>query len=193
MPVDKVMRTFLTACANEHHGGPTKDELRSVLKWPTLQSRRGYQKYLQVYKCLNGQAPSYLLDVFEKCRKYNTRNKDLLCLPRARTSKFQSSFKFNAAKKWNWLPPRIRRSQSILSFKRHAKQHFSEPTVPINKVVFATQMFCTLALVLASFHFVYHFHFICWFIWSLWKICLSCFCYTELHLNQHSWTGLSVC
>ena len=44
----------------------TQDELGTVFKWRSLQRRRDYHKCLQVYKCLNGLAPTYLLDNFEK-------------------------------------------------------------------------------------------------------------------------------
>ena len=69
----------------------TQDELGTVFKWRSLQRRRDYHKCLQVYKCLNGLAPTYLLDnlqKFNQIHSYDTRNKDLLRLPLAKTTKF---------------------------------------------------------------------------------------------------------
>ena len=85
----------------------TDADIQQTLKWPSLQCRREYQKCIQGYKCINGLAPAYLLDDFhssEQIHNYNTRNRDLIRLPLGKTTKFQTSFKYNAAKSWNTLP-----------------------------------------------------------------------------------------
>ena len=54
-----------------------------TFSWPPLQSCNAYQLGLQVFKCLNGLAPAYLLHEFRfanEIHAYNTRNRDL-CLP----------------------------------------------------------------------------------------------------------------
>ena len=69
--------------------------------------------------------PIYLLDDFhssEQIHNYDTRNKDLIRLPLARTTKFQTSFKYNAAKSWNTLPRNLRHDQSLASFKLKVKK-----------------------------------------------------------------------
>ena len=109
----------------------TDTDIQQTLKWPSLQCRREHQKCIQVYKCINGLAPVYLLDDFhssEQIHNYDTRNKDLIRLPLARTTKFQTSFKYNAAKSWNTLPRNLRHDQSLTSFKLKVKKylnHFS--------------------------------------------------------------------
>ena len=109
----------------------TDTDIQQTLKWPSLQCRREHQKCIQVYKCINGLAPVYLLDDFhssEQIHNYDTRNKDLICLPLARTTKFQTCFKYNAAKSWNTLPRNLRHDQSLTSFKWKVKKylnHFS--------------------------------------------------------------------
>ena len=78
-----------------------QDEIYSTLGWLSLQSRRKYQVYLQVFKCLNNLAPVYLLNELRfssDIHNYNTRNKDLIRVPRAKTTKYQSSFRCNGAK-----------------------------------------------------------------------------------------------
>ena len=70
--------------------------------WPTLQSRRDYLKCM-----LHGLAPAYLLNDISHAHdfpSYNTRHRDLLRLPSARTTKYQGSFRFSGAKIWNTLP-----------------------------------------------------------------------------------------
>ena len=70
--------------------------IHDILDWPTLESRRKYQICLQVFKCVNGLAPAYLLNEFNFSRdfhKYKTRNKDLIRVSRAKTTKYQSSFR----------------------------------------------------------------------------------------------------
>ena len=57
--------------------------------WPTLQSCRDYLKCMLVFKSLHGLAPSYLLNEFSHARdihSYNSRHRDLLRLPLARTT-----------------------------------------------------------------------------------------------------------
>ena len=79
----------------------TDTVIQQTLKWPSLQCHREYHKCIQIYYCINGLAPAYLLDDFhssEQTHNYNTRNKDLIRLPLAKTTKFQTSFKYNAAK-----------------------------------------------------------------------------------------------
>ena len=39
-------------------------EINHTLSWPSLESRWKYQICLQIFKCLNGLAPVYLLHVF---------------------------------------------------------------------------------------------------------------------------------
>ena len=68
-----------------------QDEIYSTLRWLSLQSRRKYQVCLQVFKCLNNAAPVYLLNEFRfssDIHNYNTRNKDLIRMLRAKTTKY---------------------------------------------------------------------------------------------------------
>ena len=106
----------------------TDTNTQQTLKWPSLPCRREYQMCIQVYKCINGLASAYLLDDFhssEQIHNYNTRNKDLIRLPLAKTTKFQTSFKYNAAKPWNTLPRNLRHDQSLTSFKLRVKKHLN--------------------------------------------------------------------
>ena len=104
----------------QHH------EINRTLSWPSLESRRKYQICLQIFKCLNGLAPAYLLHDFHYSRDfhaYNTRNKDLLRLPLAKTTNCQTSFRYNGAKAWNDLPYNLRIENSLSKFKKGLKLH----------------------------------------------------------------------
>lgn len=114
-------------------------DIEQTLKWPSLQCHREHQTCIQVFKCINvyqyqyqyqsvSISPVYLLDDFhssEQIHNYNTRNRDLIPLPLARTTKFQTSFKYNAAKSWNTLPRNLHHDQSLTSFKLRVKKHLN--------------------------------------------------------------------
>jgi hypothetical protein len=71
------------------------DELHTVFSWPNLQACRDYLKCVLVYKSLHGMSPDYLLTEFKYAHQvhtYNTRHRDLLRLPLAKTIKYQGSF-----------------------------------------------------------------------------------------------------
>ena len=101
-------------------------EIHDIFDWPTLDSQRKYQICLQVFKCVYGLAPAYLLNEFNfslDFHKYKTRNKDLIRVTRAKTTKYQSSFRYNGAKAWNTLPHLVRTETSLSSFKHKLKKH----------------------------------------------------------------------
>ena len=83
------------------------EELKATLGWPSLQARRNYLKWVLVRTCLHWIAPSYLLTEFRRAHLfhgYNTRSRDLLHPPFAKTTKYQGSFRINGARTYNALP-----------------------------------------------------------------------------------------
>ena len=104
-------------------------ELKSTLGWPSLQARRNYLKCVLVHKCLHGIAPSYLLSEFRHAHLfhgYNTRSRDLLRPPFAKTTKYQGSFRINGARTYNTLPRIIRQVDTLSEFKIKLKRHFKQ-------------------------------------------------------------------
>ena len=102
-------------------------ELHTVFGWPNLQMRRDYLKCILVYKSLHAMAPAYLLTEFRHAHQihtYNTRHRDLLRLPLAKTVKYQGSFRYNGARTFNALPLNVRLSQELGEFKTKTKRHF---------------------------------------------------------------------
>ena len=79
---------------------------------------------VQMYKCMNNLAPSYLSQLFTKrsqTHSFLTRNRDSLQLPRCRTALAQQSFVFRGVTIWNSLPEELRNCSSIVSFKHQLK------------------------------------------------------------------------
>ena len=77
-----------------------------------------------VYKCLNGLAPDYLINLFKYASETHsytsiTRNVSYnnLALPSLSTSLYKRSFSYNRALLWNSLPLYIRNSSSLNTFK----------------------------------------------------------------------------
>ena len=105
------------------------EELKSILGWPSLQARRNYLKCVLVHKCLHEIAPSYLLSEFRYAHffhGYNTRSRDLLRPPFAKTTKYQGSFRINSALTYNTLPRIIRQVKTLSEFKIKLKRHFKQ-------------------------------------------------------------------
>ena len=124
--LDKLNRH--AACIIE---GPSigAEELKSALGWHSLQARRNYLKCVLVHKCLHGIAPPYLLSEFRHAhlfRGYNTKSRDLLRPPFAKTTKYQGSFRINGARTYNTLPRIIRQVETLSEFKIKLKRHFKE-------------------------------------------------------------------
>ena len=104
-------------------------ELKSTLGWPSLQARRNYLKCVLVHRCLHGIAPSYLLSEFRHAHLfhgYNTRSRDLLRPPFAKTTKYQGSFRINGARTYNTLPRIIKQVDTLSEFKIKLKRHFKQ-------------------------------------------------------------------
>ena len=123
--LDKLQRravSFIEGRKIQHH------EINHTLSWPSLESWQKYQICLQIFKCLNGLAPAYLLlydfHYWRDFHAYNTRNKDLLRLPLEKTTKYQSSFRYNGAKAWNNLLYKLRIENSLSKLKKGLKLHF---------------------------------------------------------------------
>ena len=93
-----------------------------TLGWLPIDLRIVYFTALLTFKALNGLAPVYLTECFHHIAditNFNTRNASQgnLYLPSFKTVTGQRSFSFRAVTIWNTIPPSIRNSQSVHSFK----------------------------------------------------------------------------
>ena len=86
------------------------------------------------YKALNNLAPQYLTNLLHPLSEishFNTRSASdgNLYPPIFKTSMGQRSFTFSATKVWNMIPPSIRRSETLPSFKSRLRNYLFEKFV----------------------------------------------------------------
>ena len=99
-----------------------------TLGWLPVDLRIVYFTALLTFKSLNGLAPGYLTDCFQRISDVtnsNTRNASQgnLYPPRFKTANGQRSFSFRAVTIWNSIPPSIRDSSTVNSFKVHLRNY----------------------------------------------------------------------
>ena len=94
--------------------------LLETLKWDQLSLRRRKHKAIMMFKSLNGLAPVYLHELFDKRHTdYDLRDSfRKLNLPKPRTNYLKRSFSYSGALLWNSLPESIRAIRSIGQFKK---------------------------------------------------------------------------
>ena len=89
----------------------------------TLELNRLRVICTEVYKILNGIAPSYIQSLFVMNQpRYSSRRPLNLHLPRVNQTKYGlNSFRYEVAKLWNSLPEDIKSSENLITFKRLIK------------------------------------------------------------------------
>ena len=74
-----------------------------------------------MYKILNGQAPTYLSDLFTRANGsmgYNLRRSELnVKIPQPKTEYLKRSLSYSGATLWNSLPHNIRDANKLSTFK----------------------------------------------------------------------------
>ncbi len=91
---------------------------------PSLIIHRIRTLAIEVFKCVNDIAPSYLCDLFEKHNvPYDMRDNNKLIQKRYNTIKHGfRSFSYSGARLWNSMPPEIKASMTIVDFKERIKE-----------------------------------------------------------------------
>jgi hypothetical protein len=79
------------------------------------------RKCMMIYRVLNGQVPGYLCDRVRRARSTRTMN---LLVPNYKTTHRSASFFVQGANKWNNVPPVIKVSPSVASFRESFLSHF---------------------------------------------------------------------
>ena len=99
------------------------NELLEKFGTGTLELNRLRVICTEVYKILNGIAPSYMQSLFVMNRpRYSSRRPLNLHLPRVNQTKYGlNSFRYEGAKLWNSLPEDIKSSENLITFKRLIK------------------------------------------------------------------------
>ena len=97
------------------------------LKWLPFPKRIQYYTCIVMYKTLNGMAPDYMTELFNKVSETHSSlrsvDNDLLRIPYSRTSYYDRSFTLQGATQWNSLFLDIRNSPSLPSFKQNVKKY----------------------------------------------------------------------
>ena len=96
-----------------------------TLKWLNLEQRRFYQRCIYIYKCINGlmDHPMNLLTNSD-IHNYNTRNKDMLRLPRVTRNWGKQRVCHHSLKDWNKLKRVTRNALNIATFKQNVFARF---------------------------------------------------------------------
>ena len=97
------------------------------LHWLPVHYRIQYKNLLLTYKALNHLAPTYLCDLLQEytpSRTLRSTSAGLLTIPTSRlTTMGARAFSCSAPRHWNSLPPHIRQSDTITTFKSRLKTH----------------------------------------------------------------------
>uniref|UniRef100_A0A671U025 Reverse transcriptase domain-containing protein n=1 Tax=Sparus aurata TaxID=8175 RepID=A0A671U025_SPAAU len=97
------------------------------LHWLPVQYRIHYKNLLLTYKALHHLAPTYLCNLlheYSPSRTLRSTSTGLLTIPTPRLSTMGArAFSCSAPRLWNSLPPHIRQSDSITTFKSKLKTH----------------------------------------------------------------------
>ena len=103
------------------------DFLLKMADIKSLEKRRQFQSLVMLYRCLYDKRAPYIREFFNfKGVHYNLRGLSTrLDLPPFNLEFMHRSFTFLASKLWNALPPKVRESQDIASFKRSLKAHMA--------------------------------------------------------------------
>ena len=101
------------------------------LHWLPVRQRVIYKLCLQVFKCLHGTAPSYLMELLHlHTRDRRLRPASLLqlapCPPKRGVGR--AGFRVAGPAAWNTLPPSLRAADSLLGFKKQLKTHLWQST-----------------------------------------------------------------
>lgn len=93
-------------------------EMHNALNWQLLDKRRNHHSLVLMYKIMNNLTPEYLRNEFElRTHSYPSRIGAQIKLPKPRTNYLKRSFKYRNAKAYNTLPPHIKSSPSVNTFK----------------------------------------------------------------------------
>lgn len=92
----------------------------------SMYQRVEYNTAVFVFKCLQGNVPEYLINMFSirSISGYHLRTNDNCCLnvPKPRTTQFKQSFSYAGAVTWNALPIEVKNVSNVSQFKHACKE-----------------------------------------------------------------------
>lgn len=98
------------------------------LNFMSLEKRRSLADVTFLYKVLNGNIDSKIIDFHSEADRFSLRAKDSLTLKKkyARTNVLKYSFFHRITDQWNQLPLDIRVSDNVNIFKSRVRKFFSD-------------------------------------------------------------------
>jgi hypothetical protein len=123
-------RAARIVCSNFDIVNTRGEDLVRQLKWQTIQQRINYFLSTQMYNCIHGNAPDYLVNsIVMACEAsdVNTRVNDTLNVqvPFCRTDIMKRSFIYRGSKVWNDIPRDIQEATNVKEFKCHIKKLYT--------------------------------------------------------------------
>ena len=104
-----------------------KQHMRDTLHWLPVPQRVTYKLCLLTYKTIHSKAPEYLIELCKPVAESESRRRlrsastgDLL-VPRTTTSFADRAFACAGPRTWNNLPPELRGTKTLDTFKKHLK------------------------------------------------------------------------
>ena len=112
------------------------DRMRSHLKWTTLTDRRRILRFKVIKKCVDGEAPIYLREMFKTNHQLNRRSSrsDDLYLPTFSSICGTNSFLFKGGQEWNSLTSQTRKLPPQ-SFAKWLYRQYTPTTVTVYSYV----------------------------------------------------------
>ena len=123
--LNSLHRRAIKLVADRVENGLTTDQKFQHLGILPLQQQFEFNKLVQIYKIILGNAPTYLNPLVTPSRRQNTALRNRLILPKPRIDLYKTSFAFSAAKLWNDLPNEITSSGSTNTFKARLLRHMT--------------------------------------------------------------------
>ena len=99
------------------------DSILSAVNMQSLEHRRYYLSLVLLFKCIKGNGPDYISDLFEpRILRYNSRNSDHnLIQPSYNNRYYHNSFTYKASHLWSQLPSYIKRSTELSEYRKHLR------------------------------------------------------------------------
>ena len=126
-------------------GSSTISPVLQELGWSSIKHLLLVRDVTQLYKIVNGLAPSYLNSYINKrtgIHSYNTRFRENLDVPLCRTATAQRSFHYRSINTWNSLSAGTRNSKMLTSFKHGAKLEQCHNEIQVTDCITKTVFIC---------------------------------------------------
>jgi len=129
--LQSVLRSAARLVMQKRKFDPITDDIRDRLHWLPVRQRIEFKLGLFVFRCLHGEAPSYLIESLSivadnpSLRSHRSATRGDLAVPRTRTVRFgPRSFAVSGPVLWNSLPLELKNSTlSLENFKSKLKTY----------------------------------------------------------------------